>query len=267
VATNTASPSAPEEQAGWEFAANWWPPGPAPLWRLQSDAVNCRLLERWLPARLDSVLKTDLFDEFVSEGLLPTLRARARRPVGIDIAAAIVGEVRRRHPNLEAIRADVRSLPFEDSSFDAIVSNSTLDHFGDAAEVGSALSELTRVIRPGGRLIVSLDNPLNPLIAIRNRLPEGLSRGLRGGFPYEAGWTCGPRRLRELLAEAGLQVRETTAILHAPRRLVAAAPLPRSERWRGRAIGALLAAERLERLPTRYLSGHFVAALAVSPKA
>ena len=267
MATRTASPSASSEQAGWERAAKSWPPGPAPLWRLQSDAVNRRLIERWLPAGLDSVLKTDLFDEYVSEGLLPPLRSRARQTVGIDIAASIVGEVRRRHPSLEAIRADVRRLPFEDGRFDAIVSNSTLDHFGDVSEVRSALSELARVTRPGGRLIASLDNPLNPAIGIRNRLPAGLARRLRGGFPYEAGWTCGPRRLRGLLTEAGLEVREMTAILHAPRRLVAAIPLPRSERGRQRAIGALLASERLERWPTRYLTGYFVAALAVRPRA
>ncbi|MGH2956958.1 MAG: class I SAM-dependent methyltransferase [Solirubrobacterales bacterium] len=265
MATRVASPSTSAEQAGWELRAKWWPQGPAPLWRLQSDAVNCRLLERWLPAGFDSVLKTDLFDEYVSEGLLPALRPRARQIVGIDIADSIVGPVRRQHPGLEAIRADLRALPFEDSRFDAIVSNSTLDHFDDVSGVRSALSEVARVTRPGGRVIVTLDNPLNPMIAVRNRLPERPARRLRGGFPYETGWTCGPRRLRTLLAEAGLQVRELTAILHAPRALVAALPLPRSERERRRAIGALVAAERLQRLPTRYLSGHFVAALAIRP--
>jgi len=267
VATRAASTSASEGPPVWELAAKQWPPGPVPLWRLQSDAVNRRLLERWLPARLESVLKTDLFDEYVSDGLLPALRPRARHAVGIDIAGVIVGEVRRRHPDLEAVRADVRCLPFEDSSFEAVVSSSTLDHFDGPAGVSSSLMELARVTRPGGRVIVTLDNPLNPMIAIRNRLPERLARRLRGGFPYEAGWTCGPRRLRKLLTEAGLEVRELTAILHAPRSLIAALPMPRSQLGRRRALGALLAAEGLERLPTRYLSGHFTAALAVAPEA
>jgi SAM-dependent methyltransferase len=235
----------------------------APLWRLQSDAVNERLLRRWLPTGLGSVLKTDLYDESVSPGLYPILRAHAERVAGIDVSPRVATTAARRHPQLDASVADVRALPFPADSFDAILSNSTLDHFGDRSQVVGALTELSRVLRPGGHLVITLDNPLNPLLAVRNHLPRGLARMARQGFPYEPGWTCGPRRLRGLLAGRGLVVRAETAILHAPR-----AALALLGRRSGPAQGLLrlaLMAEAIEGLPTRYLTGHFIAVYAVLP--
>ena len=54
-------------------------------------------------------------------------------------------------------RADATSLPFEDSSFDAVVLGEVLEHVEDDA---AALAEATRVLRSGGVLAVSV--PRNP---------------------------------------------------------------------------------------------------------
>ncbi len=234
----------------------------APLWRLQSDAVNERLLARWLPASMRSVLKTDLYDEAVSSGLYPLLAGRAERVAGIDVSPEIAALAARRHPRIEVKVADVRALPFESGSFDAVASISTLDHFGDGSQVAAAVRELGRILRAGGHLVITLDNPINPLLAVRNRLPGAIARRLRRGFPYEPGWTCGPRRLRAVLGEAGFEVQAQTAVLHAPRALTALRDR-RSPVWDRRLLRLLGAIERLERFPTRYLSGHFVAAHAV----
>jgi SAM-dependent methyltransferase len=233
------------------------------LWRRHSDAVNATLIERWLPAPVGRILKTDLFDELVSTGLYPILRSRAGQVVGVDISPEVVAAARARYPGLETEVARVSELPFSAASFDAALSNSTLDHLATREEVATALSELGRVIRPGGRLLITLDNPLNPLIAMRNALPRGIARALRR-VPYDSGWTCGPRRLRRMLAESGFVAPESTAIMHAPRFLIAELDR-RGKRPRDgeRLVARLLAAERLERWPTRYLSGHFVAALGI----
>jgi SAM-dependent methyltransferase len=244
--------------SSWDAAAASWPAGPPPLWRLQSDAVNRRLVGRWLPHGLGSVLKTDLFDEFASEGVYPALAERARDVVGIDVSEAVAAAARRRHPALDSRVADVRALPFADASFDAAVSISTLDHFDDVGEVQRALEELARVVRPGGVLVITLDNPLNPLVAIRNLLPASAARRVRQ-VPWDTGWTCGPRRLRALVSGAGFRVERQTAVLHAPRALVAMA----GRRGSPGATRALVAIEALGRLPTRYVTGHFLAALAV----
>jgi SAM-dependent methyltransferase len=236
------------------------------LWRRHSDAVNGALLARWLPSgRVDSLLKTDLFDEAVSEGLHPVLTARARRVVGIDLSTSIVETAALRHDDLEAVHADVRELPFAESEFDVAVSNSTLDHFEDPAEIAAALGELSRVLHPGGELIITLDNGANPLVALRNVLPFRLLHSLRV-LPYYVGATCGPRRLRRMLDEAGFDVRETACILHTPR--VVAVTIARavercSPSSQQRFLRWLGSFERMAGWPTSHLTGYFVAARAV----
>lgn len=230
----------------------------APLWRTQSDLANAMLLDRWLPDRLGTVLKTDLFDECVAAGLYPLLGARAGRVVGIDVDPAVVRAATDRHGELEARVADVRALPFDDASFDAVVSNSTLDHLGTTAEVVEALGEIRRVLRHDGRLVLTLDNPLNPLVALRNAAPPALLAA-GNAQPYVSSWTCRPNTLRRLLRGAGFDVRETTAIVHFPRLAVASA----GTRTTARARAALRWAEGLERWPTRFVTGHFIAILAV----
>ena len=79
---------------------------------------------------------------------------------------------------------------------------------------------------------------------------------------YGTGWTSGPRGVRSLLASSGFDLREVTAVMHAPRIVIARASGGATARSRGRWLSFIRASERLERLPTRYVTGHFVAALA-----
>jgi SAM-dependent methyltransferase len=81
--------------------------------------------------------------------------------VGIDLATADV-------PGLRSVVADVRALPFSDSSFDLAFCISTLEHIGrdnkvydvdaerDDAGDEAALRELHRVLTKDGRLLVSV---------------------------------------------------------------------------------------------------------------
>jgi SAM-dependent methyltransferase len=259
------TPAVGAEGDYWSSVVESRLPAGGRLWRAHSDRVNGALLARWLPA-LDAlrVLKTDLFDEAVAAGLYPAL-AGAARVVGIDVSAAAVTAARRRYAELEAIVADVRRLPFADGEFDIAVSISTLDHFKSIRDVRAGLAELRRVLAPGGRLVMTLDNGLNPIVALRNRLPLGILRRA-GVVPYFVGETCGPRRLRRLLRETGFAVDETTAVLHCPRApaVLGASLVERraGERGRERYLDLLRRFERLERAPTRSLTGYFVAARA-----
>lgn len=47
------------------------------------------------------------------------------------------------------------NLPFKESSFDTIISNSVLEHIPD---VDSVIHEAVRILRPGGRFIISVPN-------------------------------------------------------------------------------------------------------------
>ncbi len=233
-----------------EVASSWEQDRGATAVRAYSDAVNRALLERWLPERMGTVLKTDLFDEATADGLVGLLLERADRVIGIDVAPSIVDAAAARNPGLEAIVANVKELPFETGSIDVVVSNSTLDHFGSLAEIDRALAELARVLRrPGGLLIVTLDNDANPVIWLRNRLPRTLLHG-SGLVPYPVGRTLRPRGLRDAVERAGLAVDQAALIAHVPR--LAVRLLALHSRW-------LVTAERASRAPTRALTGQFAA--------
>jgi ubiquinone/menaquinone biosynthesis C-methylase UbiE len=228
--------------------------------RAYSDVVNTALLRRWLPDTIAGrVLKTDLFDEAVGHGIYPFLRSLGASVVGVDISPAVAAAARKRYPELEATTGDVRSLAHADAAFDVVVSNSTLDHFGSVGEIETALLELRRVLKPGGLMVVTLDNPRNPIVALRNALPLPLLRRLRL-VPYQVGATCSHKSLARLLQKARFELTDSDAIMHFPRVLAGAlAPaagklLPES----------LLAVETLSRLPTRHLTAQFIAARAVS---
>ena len=259
-----------EEIRYWEAVAEAWrQTNPGVLWRAHSDAVNLALLTRWLPAdRVERMLKTDLFDEALSEGLHAQLALRARRVVGIDISALTLRGAYSCHRGLQMARADVRALPFASDSFDIIISNSTLDHFKSSHEMMASLYELWRVLRAGGQLLLTLDNLANPIIALRNALPFPLLNRL-GIVPYYVGVTYGPRHLRRIVQEIGFEVLAVDAIMHCPRVLmVALAQLiegrvgPAMQR---RFLRSLMAFERLSHWPTRFLTGHFIAIRARKP--
>jgi SAM-dependent methyltransferase len=258
-----------EPQAYWNRIGTQLGRGDAPLWRQYSDAVNTRLLDRWLPTeRVPRLLKTDLFDEAYSDGLVPVLHRHAHIVFGVDIARSTAGAAYNRAPGLRLAVSDVRQLPFPDDSVDVVVSNSTLDHFDEVSSLHRALVEICRVLRPGGRLVITLDNPWHPILALRSRVPVAWL--LRAGFvPYEMGETLGPGAMRAALCAAGFEVTDASAVMHFPRvlvaqigRLFAAHRRPKVER---RLLSFLMAWEPLGRWPSRYLTGHFVAALAVKP--
>ena len=221
----------------------------------------------WWPARrVERALKTDLFDEAVGEGLYALLASRARCVIGIDIAEATLRAARTRLSGQPVLGADVRQLPFADGVFDVVVSNSTLDHFETEAELAASLGELRRVLRPGGELLLTLDNPLNPLVALRNALPFALLHGL-GLTPYRVGVTCDPRRLRQLLEHAGFAAGEFAAVLHCPRvwavKRAATVQVCGDAAGEQRFLRGLMKWERLGRWSTRWLTGYFVAVKAI----
>jgi ubiquinone/menaquinone biosynthesis C-methylase UbiE len=87
---------------------------------------------------------------------IPLARA-GLRVTGVDRSPTLLAEARRRagddkHPEL--VEADYRELPFADESFDAALNLFTsLGFYGDEEDV-KALTEIGRVLRPAGRLVI-----------------------------------------------------------------------------------------------------------------
>lgn len=72
--------------------------------------------------------------------------------VGIDEAHGMLIEARSAEPGLHLAAAEVIDLPFRDGSFDAVLANFVIAHF---ARYQTALHDMLRVLRPGGRLGVT----------------------------------------------------------------------------------------------------------------
>jgi SAM-dependent methyltransferase len=210
------------------------------------------------------ILKTDLFEEAVGDDAFLNAVAEVDRAVGMDLSPAIVRRAKEREPRAGCLAADVCALPFAPNSFALALSPSTLDHFSNPQDLNRGLRELARVLAPGARLIITLDNRQNvsdPLLRLANRM---------GWLPYPVGHSLTVLGLRSALESVGLEVSDTTAILHNPRLFaVAVKMLANKIGWRpltAMVERVLIAAQGLGKTPLRYYTGSFIAAHAVKPK-
>jgi demethylmenaquinone methyltransferase/2-methoxy-6-polyprenyl-1,4-benzoquinol methylase len=73
------------------------------------------------------------------------------RVVAVDFSSGMIAEGRKRHSNIEFIEADAEKLPFGDNEFDAVTISFGLRNVNNPK---TALSEMYRVLKPGGRLVI-----------------------------------------------------------------------------------------------------------------
>jgi SAM-dependent methyltransferase len=118
-----------------------------------------------------------------------------QRPVGLDVAAERVVWARLHGP--VAVASGLQ-LPFARGSFDLVYIQHVLHHIGD---VGLALAEVYRCLRPGGVLFLVETVEDNPLIRWGRSLhPVWLGDAVNARFRFA--------RLKGLLGEAGFAVEE-----------------------------------------------------------
>jgi len=94
---------------------------------------------------------------------------------GADLARSPLLGCIRRSPSMSGrlVWAEAESLPFADTSFDACYSTGGFTYFGDHAR---ALSEMARVTRPGGLLVVADELPQIHRYGIGRLIPRQLMR-------------------------------------------------------------------------------------------
>jgi len=81
--------------------------------------------------------------------------------VGIDLTPEMLERAAASVPEARFARADLREIPAPDSDFDVVVCGLALAHLPDLA---GAVTELARVVRPGGRLVISVLHPFQALL-------------------------------------------------------------------------------------------------------
>jgi ubiquinone/menaquinone biosynthesis C-methylase UbiE len=85
------------------------------------------------------------------------LRDFSETVYGVDVDAERVQEASRHLPNIRQGSAEV--LPFDDRTFDIVLSHEVLEHVGDDSQ---AVREGFRVLKPSGRLVVFVPNRWYP---------------------------------------------------------------------------------------------------------
>lgn len=95
--------------------------------------------------------------------------------------------------------ADAADWPFKDNLFDVSVSFSTIEHIPDENKRKNAFSEITRVTKRGGWVIITVPNKLS-FWNYRNSIK--LQKEGNCPFDYECWYT--PGELKKIMAEVGL---------------------------------------------------------------
>ncbi len=119
------------------------PSNPASLYRKVFPTAHRLLVERIINRRL-SEAHGDVLVVGAGHDPYGYLLSQAKSVCRTDISDE--------YGNIDLV-ADVHDLPFEDGSFDAVVAIEVIEHLRSPQE---AVAEIFRVLRPGGRIFVSI---------------------------------------------------------------------------------------------------------------
>lgn len=161
----------------------------APVYDAMNRVMTAGLDVRWRRLAAQSVVRKGdrVLDAACGTGdlAIADLKAGAGQVTGLDFSEAMLARARRK-ANLEWVQGDLLALPFADATFDAATVG-----FGarNVADLQLALTELRRVLRPGGRLaILEITQPrglLRPFFSLWfDRIVPLLGKVLPGGAAY-----------------------------------------------------------------------------------
>jgi SAM-dependent methyltransferase len=158
---------------GWEESAEAWISTVGP----DGDFARRFVLDTPMLERIQLTGARNALDVGCGEGRFSRmLAARGLSTAGIDPSESLVGRARLLHPEGDYRVAFAEKLPFENETFDLVVAYLSLM---DIAGISAAVSEMDRVLRPGGHLLIS---SLNSFWSAGN--PNGWRSGTDGSQYY-----------------------------------------------------------------------------------
>lgn len=192
--------------------------------------ITDRLEQQLLFELIGSVANKTLLDVGCGDGALASELARHGAIVtGLDADPAMITAARRRteieRTQLHLAEGQAARLPFNDAVFDRVVAVTVLCFVRDAER---AFTEMARVLKPGGRLVIGELGRWS-FWAARRRL-----RGWLGDPTWRAAMFRSAAELRGLVRAAGLDVVEIRGAVHYPPCGAAARVLAPVDLWLGR---------------------------------
>ena len=119
---------------------------------LEHKPVDRNLLDRFADCVRASGLACDLG---CGPGQIARhLRGRGMEVVGVDLSPGMLAAARRLNPGIAFVRADMRALPFADDAIGGMAAFYAIIHI-PRRELATVLSEMRRVLRPGGVLLLA----------------------------------------------------------------------------------------------------------------
>lgn len=85
------------------------------------------------------------------------LAARGHDVTGIDASPTLAAAAAEADPGGRYLVGDAACLPFEDGHFDLVIAYNVLM---DVSDLTGSVREATRVLRPGGRIVIAITHPL-----------------------------------------------------------------------------------------------------------
>lgn len=117
--------------------------------------------------------------------------------------------------DVDLVVPSAAQLPFADETFDTVTLLATLNHIPDRESV---LTELYRLLRPGGQILVSMISPPVSWLVHRIRYHLDPDQHQRGISAQEV-WGFWPREIRQLLQKAGFTLGGTRSCVFGLNRL------------------------------------------------
>lgn len=158
-------------------------------------------------ALMADVSVRDVIDVGCNRGSIESLfheryaeRARTTRVEGVDVSAEAIAQARALNlPSCTFQAYEGRRLPFADATFDLAIMVEVIEHVIDKRSV---LSEVFRVLRPGGRFFITTPNPECVALRVESSMWYVLRRLFRRRIPAKDAFIAAAA-LDALLTEVG----------------------------------------------------------------